>query len=198
MSVTNNMMSFIKGMAKAKRILNAYVYKAFEETIIELLEDADRRYDSEFPMLTGNLKTGYVGALYVDDVRKEVFNYNDLGIIDPMTGMVVPGPTLAFKRYGSDYANDWVTYVSDYRESSPFEWQKTQKGQYAYRLAETFTARRNTKRMVNGFTILIVNGAPYASFMEQERNLNVLTETSEVAERIFLSKITKIPYLSRR
>lgn len=175
----DNSKVFNEGMRKAKRIINDYLYPAIERSCSKLIDHAlkEREYDG----FTGNTQTSYACGIY--------YNGGLMGMV--ISGNTMRKPVRIKIRKGervylsNPYEGKDRTVVGKVDVSGEFGADSAADFLYSYRPFIT-----------KGFSIVMTTGTEYSEYLENVRNLNVLTDTSKSGKDILLKELKPISHES--
>ena len=161
-----------EGLKKAKRIINDYLYSAIERSCSKLIDDALK--EREFEGFTGNTQTSYACGIY--------YNGELMGVV--ISGDTMPKP-VSYK----------VRYRKKVRLEKPYEGKaRSVTGrvkvdrEYGYDSAVDFL-HSYRPFVTKGFSVVMTTGTEYSKYLENVKNLNVLTMTGGASAKILLKEL---------
>lgn len=157
MSVKDNKRAFLAGLATAKEKILLALLRKIAKYGDELLQDA--RFTGEYTSFTGNTLTSLAFGVYEDDRLTDIVFVSGVG--EPIHAKVQNGQTL------------WLYF--------PYEGEpRAVKGRvditddWGYQTSERVLKELRPK---GGNGIVITTGTEYSTFLEQVKDLNVLSDT---------------------
>lgn len=170
MDVTKrNLEAFENGIAKGLKESRSKFVEFGKEVVKDLVTKSVESYSKEDANLTGNLLNSIAGGIYFngriasivfpEDVKEETHTYTYVG----------DGP---FEEYGT---GDTVYFVFQYRK--PYEFQKVDGNGTGRDSAFKFLKDYVPKSKF--FEIVICAAAPYASYLQEVRKLDVLMTAND-------------------
>lgn len=176
MDVTkDNLKVFEDGIALALRKSRSVFLDFGTEIVTDLVKMAVEAYSKEEASLTGNLLNSMAGGIYINgriarivyaEVAPETHTYTYVG-----DGV--------FQDY--DNPKDTVYFVFQYRD--PYRFQKVDGTGRGYDSAREFLESYIPKS--NVFEVVICAAAPYAEYLQRERQLDVLTTANLNKKRVW-------------
>lgn len=166
------MKAFDEGMKKAKRLINDYLYAAVERTCIGLIDNALK--EREFEGFTGNTQTSYACGIY----------YNG-----GLMGMVISGNSMKKPIRIKVRKGEHVHLKTPYEGKSRTVIGRVDvDGNLGADSASDFLS--SYKPFVKkGFSVVMTTGTEYSEYLENVRNLNVLTDTFQSSKGIVLEEL---------
>lgn len=129
---------------------------------------------AEFRNLTGNTITSYSYGIYLNGVL-QLMNYFD------------GKPAVRRKLKKGEIVRDFVDYDGNYR--SYFQTTVDTDGDYGVNSASLFL---QTYKPTGKYSIIFTTGTEYSSYLENVRDLNVLSEGFEYSRSAFISSFKTI------
>lgn len=174
MVATNkNLATFDTGIRKAlQKMKNNYLALGVK-VAKELIDEATRAYLNEEASLTGNLLNSIAGGVYVNK-SFEAFVTNDG--IEGVTHTYAKVGDKGFKDYDT---GEIVEMVKQYR-GGEFKFIPAPRGERGVDSALEFLSSYRPKK--SALEIVICAAAPYASFLQETRKLDVLTTAYQEAD----------------
>lgn len=172
----DNSKVLIDGMKKAKRIINDYLYAAVERSCVELIDDALK--EREFEGFTGNTQTSYACGIY--------FNGSLMGMV--IAGNTMPKPVHVKIKKGKH-----VSLSNPYEGKARAVVGKVSVDDKlgADSAADFLSSYRPFIK--KGFSVIMTTGTEYSEYLENVRNLNVLTITAGASSKILLKELKPMP-----
>lgn len=171
----DNRKAFDKGMKQAQRIINNYLYELVENLCADLIDHAlkEREYDG----FTGNTQTSYACGIY----------YNG-----GLMGMVIYGDTMRRPVHVKIRKGERVFLRSPYEGKARSVIGRVDvDGEWGADSAADFLSSYRPF-IKKGFSVVMTTGTEYSEYLENVRNLNVLTDTFQSSKRIVLEEIKPI------
>lgn len=176
--------------------------KIFVKAAIGLLQVAFDNATNENSVshnLTGNLKFGYAIAIFAKGELTNVVTYEGIkwGHRRPLVGMVEVGDgSNNGMRYFDYDSGEEVEFTMNYNDPN-LTWQPTKRGVFAYDIAKRMVkAYKVPKVYQKGVYMVLVNGAPYAEYLQDVRHLDIITSallyTQNDLRAILLSNLKKV------
>lgn len=160
------------GMKKAKRIINDYLYAAVERSCVDLIDDALK--EREFVGFTGNTQTSYACGIY--------FNGS-------LMGMVIAGNTMPKPVHIKVKKGERVFLSNPYEGKARAVVGKANvEDEFGADSASDFLSSYNPF-IKKGFSVVMTTGTEYSEYLENVRNLNVLTMTAGASSKILLKEL---------
>lgn len=168
----DNLKTFDAGMKKAKRLINDYLYAAIERVCLGLIDHAMK--EKEYQGFTGNTQTSYACGIYLNGQLQSVFVSGD-DMKKPIHIKIRKGERVYLPNPYEGQARS-VTGRVDV------------DGKYGAESAAKFLM--SYKPFVKkGFSIAMTTGTEYSEYLENVRNLNVLTDTFKSSKGIMLEEL---------
>lgn len=169
----NNNNLFDAGMKKAGEIVSVFIYDYLVKVCEALVDDAVKKKRG-WSNFTGNTITSYACGLYIDGR----FSYYYC------SGDNMPQPIRA-KLTEDEYA-----YLSPDYDGKDRGLRGTMKtdGDYGENLSLNFL-KTYKPDCNNGFAIVMCTGTEYSTYLENQNNANVLTDTFQKASNILFSNL---------
>lgn len=166
--------NFKEGMKEAKRIISNDLNSILDAYCEAILEHAiDNR---EFQGFTGNTQTSYSCGLYKDGSLIYVYHQREY-TRKPIRKKVKKGERTFL---GKPYEGNKRSVIG----------RVDVDDKYGSDTAEEFLKSYNVENK-NGFSVVVTTGTEYSEYLENVRELNVLTETYEESDRLF-NQITRM------
>lgn len=165
------------GLRKAKEMVYAYISDVLIGVCEALVKDAIASYKSPIGSFTGNTITGYSSGVYMNG--ELIYFYSSSNTKKP--------PVRAKIRKGK------TVYLSpDYEGRNRSVTGKVDTdGKYGHETSLAFLKAYKSK-VKNGFEVVTCSGTEYSSFIETKMGGNVLTNTSQNAGSILISKFNSV------
>lgn len=176
-----------------KHVVSVHLYEVFRKVGTKMIEVAiENSTNSEdgTNSLTGNTKYGYVVGFFVYGKLRAYLTCFSPSVSNggrPSIGMVVPGHV--YKAFKDIDSGEDVRIVNDYNFLTGFQWQPTQEGRFAWEIAREYLQSYKPKMELE---MLMVNGAPYGRYLEDVRELDIMTTVSLEASDILRQNMTKM------
>lgn len=209
----------MQGLKKAQKPMYDQQFKLYCNIAFALLRDAIEAWDADndYHNMTGNTRYSFIAGVYYKGSLKQVYTTWDVAQASPTAekgdaptaGFSFPGDRIWFyngnRTMGEtgdadphgDHAGE-LTKGTVLRYKDGVKFQRAPKGGsgvvYAKDLLQEIAGETNK----DGFDIIIGVGVPYAEFLENERKLNLLTNTRDLSKRIADEQIQSIPKLNIR
>lgn len=168
----DNSKVFDEGMKKAKRIINDYLYAAVERSCSMLIDHALK--EREFDGFTGNTQTSYACGIY----------YNG-GIM----GMIISGSTMRKPVHIKVHKGEKISLGKPYEGKARTVIGKVDvDGELGANSAADFLSSYKPF-ITKGFSVVMTTGTEYSEYLENVRNLNVLTDTYKSSKGILLEEL---------
>lgn len=187
MAVTNNNLKvFNDRIAKARVSLKKGMLLAGQETAEELVRYAVEQYEAENASLTGNLINSIAGGVYYNRFLERICTASKVAFI--------PAETHTYTRVGDggfrDYdTGDYVDFVKQYKGGDVL-FQKAERGGRGIDSAMDFLSSYQPK--TSFLEIVICAAAPYASYLQSKRGLDILTSTTLEVKGVFKNNMVYI------
>ena len=187
MDVTKrNIETFNSGIAKVKATLKKSMLNTGVETAEELVRIAVEAYESEEASLTGNLINSIAGGVYYNGFLERFCTASKAAGI--------PAETHTYTRVADggfiDYdTGDEVDFVKQYK-GGKYKFQPTEKGGTGVDSALSFLSSYQPK--TSFLEIVICAAAPYATYIQKTRGLDVLTSSMMEAKGVFKGNMVYI------
>jgi hypothetical protein len=179
MDVTRrNLEVFNKGMAKMDSLIKKKFLFAGLNLASDLVINAVEAYqdDPNAGSLTGNLLNSIAGGVYYNGVLERICTANKHARIPVQTHRYARVGDGGFKDYDS---GEIVDFVNQYAGSEIF-FQPVDKNKAGLQSALEFLSSYKASMKLE---IIICAAAPYAEYLQSERNLDILTSAYAGAER---------------
>lgn len=163
---------FDEGMKKARKIIQDYLYAAIERSCMKLISHALK--SKEYQGFTGNTQTSYVCGIYHDGKLLGAFASGD-NMRKPIRLKVGKGQRVFLKNPYEGKARSVTGRVDVDKE---FGADSAVKFLMSYKPA-----------VRKGFSVVMTTGTEYSEYLENVRNLNVLTDTFQSAKGIVLEEL---------
>lgn len=168
----DNRKAFDAGMKRARRLISDYLYAAIERSCLRLIDHALK--EREFDGFTGNTQTSYACGIY--------YNGGLMGMI--ISGNSMKKPVRLKVRKGER------AYLKN-----PYEGKARTvigrvdvDGETGADSAADFLS--SYKPFIKkGFSVVMTTGTEYSEYLENVRNLNVLTDTFQSSKGIMLEEL---------
>nr|DAF05833.1 MAG TPA: hypothetical protein [Caudoviricetes sp.]DAS57009.1 MAG TPA: hypothetical protein [Caudoviricetes sp.] len=168
----DNRKVFNEGMEKAKQIINNYLYAVIERSCADLIDHA--LSEREFDGFTGNTQTSYACGIY----------YNG-----GLMGMVIAGNTMRKPVHIKVRKGERVYLSKPYEGKARSVIGKVDvDGELGADSAVDFLSSYRPF-IKKGFSVVMTTGTEYSEYLENVRNLNVLTDTYKSAKGIVLEEL---------
>ena len=165
----DNRKAFNEGMKRAKQMMYGYLLPKIENACEKLIHEALR--NRGFQGFTGNTQTSYACGIY--------FN-------GKLVKMIIAGDTLN-KPVRLKVKHNEVAYLSDPYEGEPRHVKGMVKVDSSYGAKTSADFLTSYKPFVGrGFSVVMTTGTEYSEFLENVRNLDVLTKTYGSSKGIML------------
>ena len=176
MDVTKqNLKVFEDGIALALKKSRSVFLDFGSEIVTELVKKAVEDYSKHKASLTGNLLNSIAGGIYINGRIARIIHPN----IAPETHTYTYVGDGVFQDY--DDPKNTVYFVFQYRK--PLEFQKVDGTGTGYDSAVKFLESYTPKSKV--FEIVICAAAPYAEYLQEKRQLDVLTTANMNKRRVW-------------
>lgn len=166
------MKAFDEGMKKAQGIIQDYLYAAIERSCMELIDHALK--SKEYKGFTGNTQTSYVCGIYRDGKLLGAFASGD-NMRKPIRMKVGKGQRIFLKNPYEGKARSVTGRVDVDKE---FGAESAAKFLMSYK-----------PHVKKGFSVVMTTGTEYSEYLENVRNLNVLTDTFQSSKGIVLEEL---------
>lgn len=168
-------MELIQFTENTGALVNRVVYSVVEKTCVKLIKHAigNKGYDS----FTGNTVTSYACGIYYNGDLMGIILAAD-GMKKPVAKKIKKGKRLFLKRpyEGKSRAVKGTVKVDDFYGA-----ESSEKFLESYRPI-----------IKNGYAIVMTTGTEYSEYLENVRELNVLSDTQKDSIDILLSSITPL------
>lgn len=181
MDVTKrNLQTFEKGLAKVEAMIKKKYLFYGMDLASDLVVNAVEAYqdDSKAGSLTGNLLNSIAGGVYYNGVLERICTANKHAKIPVQTHRYARIGDGGFKDYDS---GEIVDFVKQYA-GGEFSFQPVDKNKAGLQSALEFLGSYQTSKKLE---IVICAAAPYAEYLQSERNLDILTSAYAGAENGF-------------
>lgn len=171
----DNRKVFDAGWKRAQRIINNYLYGLVEHSCANLIDHALK--EREFDGFTGNTQTSYACGIY--------YNGGLMGIV--IAGNAMRKPVHVKVRKGER------VFLRRPYEGKPRSviGRVDVDGEWGADSAAEFLASYRPF-IKKGFSVVMTTGTEYSEYLENVRNLNVLTDTFQSSKGIVLEEIKPI------
>ena len=170
--MTDNLKAFDDGMRTARRLIDDHLYSSIERACYGLIDNALKA--KGYQGFTGNTQTSYACGIYKDGVLWGVIVSGD-NMRKPVRGKVGKGKRV---------------YLSDPYEGKPrfVTGRVDVDSKMGAESAASFLM--SYKPFVKkGFSVVMTTGTEYSEYLENVRNLNVLTGTFKSSGNILLEEL---------
>lgn len=168
----DNLTVFDEGMKKARRIIQDYLYAAIERSCMKLIDHALK--SKEYQGFTGNTQTSYVCGIYHNGKLLGAFASGD-NMRKPIRLKVGKGQRIFLKNPYEGKARSVTGRVDVDQE---FGAESAAKFLMSYK-----------PHVKKGFSVVMTTGTEYSEYLENVRNLNVLTDTFQSSKGIVLEEL---------
>ena len=170
--MVDNRKAFDAGWKRAQRIINNYLYELVEHLCADLIDHAlkEREYDG----FTGNTQTSYACGIY----------YNG-----GLMGMAIAGDTMRKPVHVKIRKGERVFLRRPYEgKARSVTGRVDVDGQLGMDSAADFLSSYRPF-IKKGFSVVMTTGTEYSEYLENVRNLNVLTDTYQSSKGIVLREL---------
>ena len=168
----DNLTAFDEGMKKAQRIIQDYLYAAIERSCLKLIDHALK--SKEYQGFTGNTQTSYVCGIYYNGKLLGAFVSGD-NMQKPVRLKIGKGQRVFLKNPYEGKARSVTGRVDVDKE---FGADSAVKFLMSFKPA-----------VRKGFSDVMTTGTEYSEYLENVRNLNVLTDTFNSSKDIVLKEL---------
>lgn len=181
--IKQNLEVFNKGVELALNKSKSSFLNFGSEVVTDLVKMAVESYKKEDANLTGNLLNSMAGGIYFKGKLLRIITAN----VAPETHTYTYVGDGMFQDY--DNPKDTVYFVFQYRK--PYEFQRVDGNGRGYDSAINFLESYKPKSDI--FEVVICAAAPYASYLQEVRKLDVLTTANQNKLRVWRNiKIVQI------
>lgn len=167
-----NLKTFDYGIKLARRMINNRLYAAIENSCLELIDHALKK--REFDGFTGNTMTSYTCGIYLDGKLEGAVVAEDY-MKPPIHIKIRKGQKV---RLGKPYEGKARTVTGQVKVDSLYGAESAIKFLKSYK-----------PHVKKGFSVVMTTGTEYSEYLENVRNLNVLTDTFQSAKGIVLEEL---------
>lgn len=168
----DNLKTFDAGMKRARRMINDYLYATIERLCLRLIDHALK--EREFDGFTGNTQTSYACGIY----------YNG-----GLMGIVIAGDTMRKPVHVKIRKGERVFLRRPYEgKARSVTGRVDVDGQLGMDSAADFLSSYRPF-IKKGFSVVMTTGTEYSEYLENVRNLNVLTDTYQSSKGIVLREL---------
>lgn len=172
----SNRQLFDHGIMKAREIIGDYFYNALIKAGKKMLSEACR--NREFTGFTGNTQTSYACGVYVNGSLREIILQDDYS--DPPRRLKLkPGKGV---------------YLSDPYEGAPrYSRGTVPTNNMTGAQTSVYFLQKYKKAPKRGWGLVVCTGTEYSEYLEEVRDLDVLTKTWAESESLVKSEFKPIP-----
>ena len=172
------------GIKKMEAIVYEHFISILRDFCRDLFQSADREYFAPSGKLvhkmTGNLFTSYSCGIYRDGELIELLHSADM-----------KSPPLRYKLVKGEIFPAGEMRYDGTEQKKKFSAPVDTDGRFGQETSIMFL-RNYTPATKRGYEVVMCTGAEYSTFIEQERNLNVLTNTFLEAKALFYRNLKPI------
>lgn len=163
-----------QGYAAAMKMVDEHIYNQIALLAERLMEVVEGQ--KEYKNLTGNTVTSYMVGVYHDRILTEIVQIQ--GKKPPIRIKMRKGEIFTGKDYDGDFRKRWGPTEVD------------TDGGYGEQFAMRFLSSYRPKR--KGYSLVVCTGTEYSEFLENVRNLNVLSNNFDLARGTFLKSFKRM------
>ena len=175
------------GTAKATKLIEDHIInQILIPTTKDLIQDATERRVSLGHNMTGNTINSYAAGVYVRGQLVHIES-KDGRIPKPLRKKLTHGNR--YKRTTTYFPGTqrWDGDIQEKRFLAPVETNSTMEAERSYEFLQSYQANPQ------GYTLVVCNGVEYATYQENEMNIDVLTANFDYAKMFAPSIFKPLP-----
>ena len=183
----NNAAALKAGTAKAKKLIEAHILNQILIPMAkDLIEYAFRHRVEIMHNMTGNTINSYAAGVYVRGQLVHIES-KDGYIPKPLRKKLTHGNR--YKRTTTYFPGEqrWDGDIQEKRFLAPVQTNSTMEAERCYEFLQSYQANPQ------GYTLVVCNGVEYATYQENEMNIDVLTANFDYAKMFAPSMFKPLP-----